>query len=121
MRITRTHRAYRVAVAVGEQRVTRPARPLGGRSLRGLFPWSAVVAPWLVSRVISIAVLLAAVNDPFRGSRFTQFALKWDGAFYVDIARTGYGPVDVEFPQWPFFPVLPGVIRALARSATTRS
>ena len=114
VRITRTHRAYRVAVAVGEQRVTQAgtARSAGDR-IRGLFPWSAVVAPWLVSRVISVTVLLAAVNDPFRGSRFTQFALKWDGAYYVGIARTGYGPVDVEFPRWAFFPGLPGVIRAL--------
>ena len=83
------------------------------RALRRTFPWGAVLAPWLLSRVLSLSVMLAAVNDPFRGSRFTQFALKWDGAYYVGIARTGYGPVDVEFPRWAFFPGLPGVIRAL--------
>ncbi|MET0628028.1 MAG: glycosyltransferase family 39 protein [Acidimicrobiia bacterium] len=71
------------------------------------------MAPWLVSRVLSIGVMLAAVHDPFRGSRFTQLVLKWDGAYYVGIARTGYGPVDVEFPRWAFFPGLPGVIRLL--------
>ncbi len=82
-------------------------------ALRRLFPWGAVVAPWLVSRVLSIGVMLAAVDDPFRGDRFSQFVLKWDGAYYVGIARTGYGPVDVEFPRWAFFPGLPGVIRGL--------
>jgi hypothetical protein len=101
-------------VPVRERDVTRRdgADPDVG-ALRRTFPWGAVVAPWLVSRVLSVAVMLAAVDDPFRGSRFTQFALKWDGAYYVGIARTGYGAVDVEFPRWAFFPGLPGVIRAL--------
>ena len=80
-----------------------------------------MVAPWLLSRVISIVVLLAAVNDPARGSRFDQVATRWDGAFYLDIARNGYGPVDVPFPKWPFFPLLPGLIRALSEVADDKA
>jgi hypothetical protein len=101
-------------VPVRERQVTRGEPPASGAGvLARLFPWGAVVAPWLLSRVLSIGVMLAAVDDPFRGSRFTQFVLKWDGAYYVGIARTGYGAVDVEFPRWAFFPGLPGVIRVL--------
>ena len=87
---------------------------------RSVLPWSGVVAPWLLSRVVSIVVLLAAVNDPARGSRFEQVATRWDGAFYLDIARNGYGPVDVPFPKWPFFPLLPGLIRAFDHVANDK-
>jgi hypothetical protein len=80
-----------------------------------------VVAPWLVSRAVSVVVLLAAVNDPARGSRFAQVASRWDGAFYLDIARHGYGPVDVTFPRWPFFPLLPGLIRMLGEVADDKA
>ena len=59
---------------VREQQVTHrdPTEPALG-ALRRAFPWRAVVAPWLLS--LSVAVMLAAVNDPSR-SRFTQFALQ---------------------------------------------
>ena len=85
-----------------------------------MLPWSGVVAPWLFSRVVSMVVLLAAVNDPARGSRFEQVATRWDGAFYLDIARNGYGPVDIPFPKWPFFPLLPGLIRAFDEVANDK-
>jgi hypothetical protein len=86
-----------------------------------LLPWSGVVAPWLLSRVVSVVVLLAAVDDPARGSRFVQVATRWDGAFYLDIARNGYGPVHVPFPKWPFFPLLSGLIRALSEVADDKA
>jgi hypothetical protein len=70
-----------------------------------------VVAPWLLSRLVSVAVLLAAANDPLRGSRFVQLTVRWDGAHYLAVARDGYGAVDVDFPNWAFFPGLPAVIR----------
>src|SRR4051795_12561428 len=105
-------RAYGVAVAVAERDVASPRRVL---------PWTGVVAPWLLSRVVSVVVLLAAVNDPARGSRFVQVATRWDGAFYLDIARNGYGPVDIPFPKWPFFPLLPGLIRALSEVADDKA
>jgi Gpi18-like mannosyltransferase len=99
-------------VAVAERDLT---------SRRSLRPWSGVVAPWLVSRVVSTVVLLAAVNDPARGSRFVQVATRWDGAFYFDIARNGYGPVSVPFPKWPFFPLLPWLIRSLSEVADDKA
>ncbi len=86
-----------------------------------LLPWKGVVAPWLLSRVVTVVVLLASVNDPERGSRFVQVATRWDGAFYLDIARHGYGPIDVPFPKWPFFPLLPGLIRALSEVADDKA
>src|SRR5437016_3443961 len=92
-----------------------PARRGVAARIADVFPWRAVVAPWLVSRAISLTVLLAAMNDPFGGSRVQQLAIKWDGQFYVEIARGGYGAVDVLFPRWPFFPGLPLVIRLLGR------
>jgi hypothetical protein len=80
--------------------------------VRSLFPFGAVVLPWFLSRFVSVVVMLVAVNDPTRGSRFTQLFTRWDGAFYLEIARRGYGPVTgVRFPDWPFFPGLPLVIR----------
>ena len=90
-------------------------------SRRQLLPWTGVLAPWLLSRVVSIVVLLAAVDDPTRGSRFEQVATRWDGAFYLDIARNGYGPVDIPFPKWPFFPLLPGLIKALSEVADDKA
>ncbi|HEX9506025.1 MAG TPA: hypothetical protein VGA62_08460 [Acidimicrobiia bacterium] len=110
--------AYGVAVALGERDLT-DAGPdsASGSGLRAAFPWTGVVAPWLVSRVLSMVVLLVGAHDPARGSRFTQVATRWDGAFYFDIARHGYGSVDVPFPKWPFFPGLAGLIRALSEVA----
>jgi hypothetical protein len=117
--------AYGGAVAVAERdptsRATRGSTRAAVHGVARLFPWGGVVAPWLVSRVLSIVVLLAAVNDPVRGSRFVQVATRWDGAFYLDIARNGYGPVDVPFPKWPFFPLLPGLIRALSEVADDKA
>ena len=60
---------------------------------------------------------MAAVNDPQQGSRFVQVLLRWDGAHYISIARSGYGPVSVPFPKWPFFPLLPALIRTLGEVA----
>jgi hypothetical protein len=103
-------------VTVGEQDVTTRAAPRGAARVaraRSLFPFGAVVLPWFLSRVISVTVLLAAMDSPQLGSRFTQLAIKWDGSYYVAIARNGYGPVDVVFPRWPFFPGLPALIRVL--------
>src|SRR6516162_9134715 len=63
----RSHRPYRVAVAVRAQPVTAGEAPDPRAGPRGWFPWWAVVAPWLASRLLCVAVLLAAVDDPSRG------------------------------------------------------
>lgn len=72
-----------------------------------------IVGAWLVSRALSVGVLLVAVHDPARGSRFDQLVTRWDGAYYLDIARSGYGSASIQWPRWPFFPGLPGLIRLL--------
>jgi len=113
VRIWQSHSPYRGAVAVRDEPETVLDAPGATRGLRQWFPWWAVVVPWLVSRVLSVGVLLAAANDPLRGSRFVQLTVRWDGAHYLAIARDGYGAVGVEFPRWAFFPGFPAVIRFL--------
>lgn len=78
------------------------------------FPWREVVLPWLVSRVYSVALIVGAASIGHDGLRATGFA-KWDGQWYLAIARFGYGPEPVEGVQtrWPFFPGFPGVIHAI--------
>jgi hypothetical protein len=100
-------------VAVREQPLTGQEARAPAGWLRRAFPWTAVVAPWLVSRVVSVGVMLVALRDTHVGDRFTQLVVKWDGGYYLGIARDGYGAVDVEFPRWAFFPGYPGVLRGL--------
>jgi len=86
-------------------------------AVAAVFPLGAVIAPWVVSRVISITVLLVSMRDPSRGSRFDQLVVHWDGAYYLDIARHGYGavhPPGALQAKWPFFPGLPALIRVLS-------
>jgi Dolichyl-phosphate-mannose-protein mannosyltransferase len=79
-----------------------------------LFPWREVVLPWLISRVYSVFLIVAAASVGSGGIRATGFA-KWDGQWYLAIARFGYGPEPIEGLQtrWPFFPGFPAVIRAI--------
>jgi hypothetical protein len=79
-----------------------------------LLPWREVVLPWLVSRVYSVFLIVAAASVGSGGIRTTGFA-KWDGQWYLAIARFGYGPEPVEGLQtrWPFFPGFPAVVRAI--------
>jgi len=81
-------------------------------SLRTLFPWRAVVVPWLVSRAVCAGVIIGARSWPFvDGLRFRGFQI-WDGVWYTAIARDGYGalPGGGLQTRWPFFPLLPGVM-----------
>jgi hypothetical protein len=68
----------------------------------------AVVLAWVVSRAL-VAVVLWSVWSETTGAPFAA----WDGGWYVDIARLGYGFVhpDGKTP-YPFFPLLPGILRA---------
>jgi Dolichyl-phosphate-mannose-protein mannosyltransferase len=72
-----------------------------------------VLLPWIVSRLLSVAVFLVATNPPAGSSRFTKLATSYDGGFYFYIADHGYGSLGVTQPRWAFFPGLPLVIRAL--------
>jgi hypothetical protein len=84
-----------------------------------LFPLRSVVVPFVVSRVVADALILvmalarpAATIVP-ETPLFAGFA-KWDGYWYIEIARHGYARdyiPGLESP-WPFFPLLPGILRA---------
>ena len=102
--------------AVASTRDARPAPSFPARaaaSIRQLFPWRAVVLPWLVSRLLCAAVIVAARSWPFDdGVRFRGFQI-WDGVWYTAIARDGYGalPGGALQTRWPFFPLFPGLMR----------
>ena len=115
--------SYRGAVPAGVEtgdQVDQVEGPRAEPSVR-VPAWAGVVGAWLLSRALSIGVLLVAMHDPARGSRFDQLVARWDGAFYLQIARDGYGPVDIPFPRWPFFPGFPGLIRVLGHVADDRT
>jgi Dolichyl-phosphate-mannose-protein mannosyltransferase len=101
--------------------VSRPGAPrIRLRSvLATLFPVREVVLPWFVSRVYSAVLITIAWST---GSAPDGGGIRWggfgafDGQWYLLIARDGYGPpppAEVA-THWPFFPVLPGVIRGLS-------
>ena len=93
--------AYGGPVAVAERDLTT-AEPPGGSSgcSRG-----AASSPRGWCRGCSrSSCCSSAVNDPARGSRFVQVATRWDGAFYLDIARNGYGPGQRAVPQVAVLP-----------------
>jgi hypothetical protein len=86
------------------------------RGFAALFPVREVVVPWFVSRLYSALLIIGArtVGGP-GGPRFSGFT-KWDGQWYLVIAAHGYGVLPHGHVQtrWPFFPLLPGVIRAIS-------
>jgi hypothetical protein len=96
-----------------EARAAAAASPAA--TVRALFPWRDVVLPWLVSRALTATVVAGAASWPFSdGLRFRGF-FAWDGGWYSHIARFGYGPPPTEgvASPWPFFPLLPALIRGL--------
>lgn len=73
-----------------------------------------VLLPWLLSRALVIACAVHVARQGAASSTW-QALSRWDGDWYLDIARLGYaaawaGPQEPH----PFFPLLPGVLRALA-------
>lgn len=91
----------------GSRPVATVVRPLARPDLAA---WSAaVLAPWLLGRGI---LLLVATNAArYRGKTFLAGYAVWDGAWYAQIARDGYGFTSVrgETP-WPFFPLFPALL-----------
>lgn len=69
--------------------------------------------PFVVSRLIADGLILVMALARGRTPRFAGFA-KWDGFWYVEIARSGYflDHVPGQESPWPFFPLLPLVLRA---------
>jgi len=83
------------------------------------FPLRAVVVPFVVSRLIADALVLvmalarpAATTGIPETPLFAGFA-KWDGSWYVEIAKHGYARDYVPGTEspWPFFPLLPALMR----------
>lgn len=90
--------------------VPTPSRPTRRLALR------EVVVPFLVSRAVSdLLILLMATTRTFLAPAYYAGFAKWDGSWYAQIARTGYGPEPVPGQEsaWPFFPLLPAVMRAV--------
>jgi hypothetical protein len=84
-----------------------------------LFPVREVLLPWFVSRVYSAALIVTtwSTSAGSRGGIRLEGFTVFDGGWYLGIAHDGYGPPPlgggVQTP-WPFFPLLPGVIRGLS-------
>jgi hypothetical protein len=99
-----------MSTTVTERRHVGRATAVG----RSLFPWRPVVLAWLVSRVISIVVLMVLGARDAPRPDITRLVM-WDGGWYRIIAHTGYGtpPVPDVWTPWPFFPLYPGLVRAL--------
>jgi hypothetical protein len=83
--------------------------PIG---LPGWLPWRDVIVPWAASRLVALVTITVAgvVHDD---SPTGSWLRAWDGSWYTSIAADGYGapPVPGQQSAWPFFPLLPGLIR----------
>ena len=77
--------------------------------------FTATFVPALVSRVLC-SVLIVAVGSVGNGFTLSGFT-KWDGGWYRAIAQVGYGQAVGDNGQeaWPFFPLFPGLLRAIDR------
>jgi hypothetical protein len=64
---------------------------------------------------VAITALLAG-GSASQGRPSTGGLTAWDGQWYLTIIRFGYGrpPVAHQWSTWPFFPLMPGIARALA-------
>ncbi|MGE0880844.1 MAG: hypothetical protein AB7L13_03625 [Acidimicrobiia bacterium] len=76
--------------------------------------WATVLAAFVVSRAIAVASLVLGASESLDKITFGALA-SWDSAWYLVITVHGYGPPPVAGQQtpWPFFPLLPGLTRAL--------
>lgn len=78
----------------------------------------AVLPAWIVARVLLVAALVAAyaiadrLTPGARPNQLTEGLIAWDGTWYRDIARSGYGALPQEGLR--FFPLYPLVARALS-------
>jgi hypothetical protein len=72
-----------------------------------------VPAAFVVSRAVALAALLVG-GSADQGRLSTIGLTSWDGQWYLNIVRSGYGPPPVAraWTRWPFFPLLPGIVRA---------
>lgn len=81
--------------------------------VEGGVPWRQVVLPWLVSRAIcALIVIGVALVRPRPGFATTFGFANFDAEWYVRIARTGYGYTFGGYSSYPFFPLVPALMRA---------
>jgi hypothetical protein len=77
----------------------------------------AVAVPFVVSRVLAdvLIVVMARTRRIDLPSAYWHGFAKWDGSWYASIARFGYNQAWVPGQEspWPFFPLLPGIMRVL--------
>ncbi len=71
--------------------------------------WRTVLGAWAASRALVVVTVAVANSSVSRG------LASWDSSYYLGIAMGGYGAPPVEGMQtnWPFFPLLPLLIRAM--------
>ena len=80
--------------------------------VRRPLPWREVVVPWAVSRALAAGVIIAvAVLRPWPGTAPLGFA-NFDAAWYIRISQVGYGYAAGGQSSYPFFPLLPAVLKA---------
>jgi hypothetical protein len=81
---------------------------------RDLVPWRPVVLSWLVSRALSVFVLLVLGSRTAPHPDISRLVM-WDGGWYQIIAHVGYGtrPIPNVWTPWPFFPLYPALVRVL--------
>lgn len=78
-----------------------------------------VVVGWLLGRVLTITGFAIAQHAQGQPAGWAQLAARWDGEWYVMLARDGYPPT-LDLPgrpfygPWGFFPFWPWTIRALS-------
>jgi GT2 family glycosyltransferase len=101
----------RVALA-RERHETRAPKPVEAPTRRP--DWRAVLAPFFLSRALCDSLLVAFGMLRTHGKLLTGFT-SWDGRWYQAIALHGYVvPPHTYHHQtpWPFFPLLPALLRA---------
>jgi hypothetical protein len=89
--------------------------------MRSVFPWRAVVLPWLVARGLNVVML--TMLGPGTVRPVWRQLVDFDGGWFRAIAVDGYGPWPEPWPptegQWtrfPFFPLFPMLAKALHRT-----
>lgn len=78
-------------------------------------PWvRPVVQAWIVSRLaVGVGLVVGAAWRSGTLANANGF-FAWDGQWYLRTATVGYGaaPLPGQQSSWPFFPLLPGLLRA---------
>ncbi|QKS20357.1 hypothetical protein HUN58_10760 [Curtobacterium sp. Csp1] len=110
---------------VGTRSTGRRSAGRAYRQLRGLRGAAApqatlvVVVGWLLGRGLTITGFALAQLAQGQPAGWAQLAARWDGEWYVMLARDGYPPT-LDLPgrpfygPWGFFPFWPWTIRALS-------